>query len=201
MFRGSLTTFFFCLCTTMVTSTTATDTTTHHSAGRSLRVGTFNIRFDNEALHPLSQPNALHSRDQVYFGRGGDDAEEDKIPLPPWPPRQAQKGEEPWHKRRSYLADQIIFEDLALVGLQEVIHHQLEDLKVLLGEGYDYVGVGRDDGRQRGEAVPIFWKKDELQLLEVEHFWLSETPHVPGSNAWDSVRGLDQVQLYFRGNS
>jgi hypothetical protein len=29
----------------------------------------------------------------------------------------------------------------------------------LLSPVYDYVGVGRDDGKEAGEYVPIFWKK------------------------------------------
>jgi hypothetical protein len=38
-----------------------------------------------------------------------------------------------------------------------------------------------------GEFVPIFYRKDRLTLRSVEHFWLSETPDVPGSISWCSV--------------
>lgn len=165
--------------------------------GRSLRVGSFNIRFDSNPQEPLDQASVGASQQhgaQAFFGAAGNPIEDHgQHPFPPHLPgkgKKPKKHEEPWHVRRSYLADQILFQDLALVGLQEVIHHQLEDLRILLGDQYDYVGVGRDDGRQRGEAVPIFYRTDELQLLEVEHFWLSETPHIPGSISWDSVGPL-----------
>lgn len=184
MFQHSLA-LLVCLLTA-TTTTAAMATPSANTNGRSLRVGSLNIRFSNDASHSLSSgSNHLQARDQVHF----EVPEEETFPTPHWPhtSRPPQKREEPWYKRRSYLADQILFENLDLIGFQEVIHHQLQDLKVLLGDTYDCVGVGRDDGKQRGEAVPIFWKKSELQLLEVEHFWLSETPHVPGSVSWDSV--------------
>lgn len=162
--------------------------------GRSLRVGTFNIRFDNKPVDPLDTEGQLfQARDQMVFG--ADVFPQDPLaayggaggqyPVPT--PTGSKKHEQPWHIRRSYLADQVLWQHLDLVGFQEVMHHQMNDLRILLGDSYDCVGVGRDDGMKRGEAVPIFWNKEQLQLLEVEHFWLSETPHVPGSVSWDAV--------------
>ena len=37
--------------------------------------------------------------------------------------------------------------------MQEVLHHQLEDLKARLPE-YAEVGVGREDGKTQGEYAP-----------------------------------------------
>jgi hypothetical protein len=86
------------------------------------------------------------------------------------------EGEQPWTDRRELIADTVLWEDCDVVGfqvrlpslccslaraltpLQEVLHHQLEDLATLLPD-YAYVGVGRDDGKERGEAVPIFYKR------------------------------------------
>lgn len=78
-----------------------------------------------------------------------------------------------------------------------MLHSQLLDLAYLLGEDYDWVGVGRDDGKQAGEAVPVFYKRDKFSLASeqdggvgtggVEHFWLSETPSVVASVGWDAV--------------
>lgn len=68
--------------------------------------------------------------------------------------RQSQAGgEQPWSDRREPLASQILFEELDVFGLQEVLHNQLEDLRMLLGSEYECVGVGRDDGDTKGEAV------------------------------------------------
>ena len=79
--------------------------------------------------------------------------------------------------------------------LQEVLHAQLGDLARLLGSHYDYVGVGRDDGEHAGEAVPIFWRRDLLQLVAVEHFWLAPPPSVPGRIGWDAVRRSTRLIL------
>lgn len=40
----------------------------------------------------------------------------------------------------------------------QVLNNQLEDLGALLAPAYAHVGVGRDDGKTAGEAVPLFWR-------------------------------------------
>jgi len=52
---------------------------------------------------------------------------------------------------------------------------------------YDFVGVGRDDGKEKGEYSAIFYKKDKYEVLSQNTFWLSETPDVPGSKSWDAA--------------
>jgi hypothetical protein len=76
---------------------------------------------------------------------------------------------------------------LDIVGFQEVLHNQLLDLSALLGPGYGLVGVGRDDGKERGEYAPIFWNKDKFELVRWKTIWLSPTPDQPGSKGWDAV--------------
>lgn len=56
-----------------------------------------------------------------------------------------------------------------------------------MGSEYAHVGVGRDDGKKAGEAVPIFWRRDLFTLVAVEHFWLAPE-NVPGRIGWDGVR-------------
>jgi len=53
-------------------------------------------------------------------------------------------------------------------------------------DGYDYIGVGRDDGKERGEYAAIFYKKDQLRLLDSGNFWLSPTPE-HASLGWDAA--------------
>ena len=52
---------------------------------------------------------------------------------------------------------------------------------------YAVYGVGRDDGKQRGEFAPIFYRKDRLELLDSDTFWLSPTPDKVGSRGWDAA--------------
>ena len=73
-----------------------------------------------------------------------------------------------------------------IVGMQENLHHQNEDLLRIM-PGYAYVGTGRDDGDKDGEFSPIFYRTDVFELLDHSQFWLSETPEVPGSIGWAAV--------------
>ena len=90
-----------------------------------------------------------------------------------------------WGKRCQVICDQLNFMSPDIFGAQEVLHGQLIDMIKCL-DGYDYIGVGRDDGKQQGEYAAIFYKVDRLRLLDEGHFWLSETPSVPGLG-WDAA--------------
>ena len=98
-----------------------------------------------------------------------------------------------WSVRRDRVADYIKKNHIEVVGMQEVLHPQLEDLLNRLPE-YDYVGVGRTDGATKGEYSPIFFLKDKFEVLEKGNFWLSETPEVPGSKGWDAA--LERIASY-----
>lgn len=98
-----------------------------------------------------------------------------------------------WNVRRDRVADYIKANHIDVVGMQEVLHAQLEDLLQRLPE-YDYVGVGRTDGKTKGEYSPIFFLKDKFKVLEKGNFWLSETPDVPGSIGWDAA--LERIASY-----
>lgn len=73
-----------------------------------------------------------------------------------------------------------------IVGFQEVLHNQLLDLQALL-PGYDCVGVGRDDGKQKGEYSPVFWDGSQFELVRWKTVWLSPHPDQAGSIGWDAV--------------
>ena len=90
-----------------------------------------------------------------------------------------------WSKRCQVICDQVNFMAPAIFGAQEVLHGQLQDLLKGL-DGYGYIGIGRDDGKQAGEYEAIFYKKDQLTLLDHGDFWLSETPDKPGLG-WDAA--------------
>ena len=81
-----------------------------------------------------------------------------------------------WENRKQTIANFINEENPDFAGLQEVTHSQLEFLLSNLID-YDYVGVGRDDGKQKGEYSPIFFDSNKFSFLEGDTFWLSETPN------------------------
>lgn len=88
-----------------------------------------------------------------------------------------------WPHRAEAVAEIIGRADLA--GLQEVVHRQLTDLQQAL-DGFDSVGVGRDDGKQAGEYSPILYRRDRFELRASGTFWLSQQPAKAGSRGWDA---------------
>ena len=91
-----------------------------------------------------------------------------------------------WRYRKDRVANAIHFYDVDILGTQEVLHNQLEDLKLRLPE-YGVVGVGREDGKEKGEYSALWYKKDRFNVLDSGYFWLSETPEVAGSKGWDGA--------------
>ncbi len=90
-----------------------------------------------------------------------------------------------WPNRREDVASLIGFYAPDLLGLQEVLLHQRDQLAADL-EGYAFLGVGRDDGAAKGEFAPLAYRTDRMALIEQGHFWLSTTPHAP-SVGWDAA--------------
>lgn len=74
----------------------------------------------------------------------------------------------------------------AFVSLQEALHHQLMEILEQLGPEWSYAGVGRDDGKEKGEYSPILYRNDEWELLDTKTYWLSDTPDQP-SRGWDAA--------------
>lgn len=167
---------------------------------RTLRVGSLNIRYDYHSRHPVLSGVSSAVTSVLHHAKR------------PW-------GEHRWQERCDQLVDQVLFHDLDVVGFQEVLHGQLGDLQEMMGDQeWAHVGVGRDDGREAGEAVPIFYRRcvawlisreklglpaslglcwlitssrttthrSRLELVSVQHSWLSPTPTVPGSKGWDA---------------
>lgn len=95
-------------------------------------------------------------------------------------------GENAWPHRRDLVAEMIRSNRADIVGLQEALSRQVADLEERL-PGYAWHGVGREDGKEQGEFVPIFYRKDRFELLDKSVFWLSETPAKPGSRGWDAT--------------
>ena len=90
-----------------------------------------------------------------------------------------------WSVRAPHVAQLVQFHDFDIFGTQEGFKSQLEDLKSLL-PGYDYIGVGRDNGADEGEHSAIFYDTQKFSVLDHGDFWLSETPEKPGLG-WDAV--------------
>ncbi len=87
----------------------------------------------------------------------------------------ASDGENRWDARKDKLATLVNYYEPDFMGGQEVQQHQLTYLLSAL-KGYDYIGVGRDDGKTGGEYSCIFYKNDKYKCILQSTFWLSPTP-------------------------
>lgn len=90
-----------------------------------------------------------------------------------------------WGQRYPYIAQIVQFHGFDIFGTQEGKYTQLQDLKQAM-PGYDYIGVGRDDGKQAGEHSAIFYRTDKFEVLEHGDFWLSEITDRP-NKGWDAA--------------
>ena len=88
-----------------------------------------------------------------------------------------------WPVRRPVMRDCIRQLTPDVIGTQEGLYPQLKDLAADLPD-YEWIGLGRDGGSQ-GEFMAVFYRRDRLEPLAYDHFWLSDTPSVIASVTWD----------------
>lgn len=95
----------------------------------------------------------------------------------------ANDGANAWPHRREMVFDLIRAKGGDVVGLQEALRFQIDEI-IAACPDYAFVGVGRDDGRDAGEFAPILYRPDRWRLIEQGTFWFSDTPDAPGSTSW-----------------
>ena len=94
----------------------------------------------------------------------------------------ASDGPERWEARRDLFVKTIRDEHPDVFGTQELYTEQGDYVVAKLPE-YTWFGMGRKGG-DGDEHMGVFYRRDELRVLESGNFWLSDTPDVPGSNTW-----------------
>jgi endonuclease/exonuclease/phosphatase family metal-dependent hydrolase len=95
----------------------------------------------------------------------------------------ANDGENHWLKRRAQLFALLREQQADVIGLQEALHGQIEEILQAV-PGYGYVGVGRSDGQRAGEYAAILYRTARLQARRSDTFWFSDTPGVVKSTSW-----------------
>ena len=90
-----------------------------------------------------------------------------------------------WQHRKQASLNLMHEENPTVFGLQEACPDQMDYMVENLPE-YGYIGVGRDDGKRKGEFMSIFYKKEEVEFIDGGTFWLSETPDQV-SKGWDAA--------------
>lgn len=95
-------------------------------------------------------------------------------------------GRHAWPNRRDHLVSLIKFYRPDLLGVQEALHGQMQDLADRL-PSYEWFGRGRGANPTDGEYSAVFYRPDRLELLDHQTFWLSPTPDEPESVGWDAA--------------
>jgi endonuclease/exonuclease/phosphatase family metal-dependent hydrolase len=95
----------------------------------------------------------------------------------------AKDGDNHWSLRKDMLFDVVREQDADLVGLQEALGAQVDEI-VAAVPIYAAIGVGRDDAASAGEHSAILFRKDRLRVADAGTFWFSDTPSVPASKSW-----------------
>ena len=91
-----------------------------------------------------------------------------------------------WKYRKDHAAQMIAYYAPDIVGMQEVMKNQFDDLKERLPQ-YTALGVGRADGKEKGEYCSLFYKTDRFDLVKNGNFGLSEMPDSIGKKGWDAA--------------
>ncbi|CCH44434.1 Glucose-repressible alcohol dehydrogenase transcriptional effector [Wickerhamomyces ciferrii] len=137
----------------------------------SFRLQSWNIRYDS-LPDGTSVDSTLGSLDQSIPQDGG--------------PYYADYEEQPWSKRRIGVVNDVIFNRADIFTVNEALKRQVDDIKELLnqlsGQTWDYIGVGRDDGKEKGEYQAIFYNKQKAYRKSDYTIWLSDTPFEPSKH-------------------
>ena len=96
----------------------------------------------------------------------------------------ANDGTNSWSLRYTATGDMLEDQAPDVFGVQEALDYQVRYINEMCG--YEYVGVGRENGKKEGEHMAIFWNKKSVSMLKWGTFWLSETPQKP-SKGWDAA--------------
>jgi len=97
-----------------------------------------------------------------------------------------------WSLRKNRLSQLLMDYDPSIFGIQEGLLNQVEWIDSTL-RNYNYIGVGRDDGKGKGEFCAIYFDTTRYEVMESSTFWLSDTPNKV-SVGWDAA--LERICTY-----
>lgn len=95
----------------------------------------------------------------------------------------ANDGENRWEARRAMLFDLVREQNADVVGLQEALAFQIDEIAAA-APAYAVIGVGRDDAARKGEYAAILYRRDRFHVAQSGTFWLSDTPEIVASTTW-----------------
>ncbi|MCC6319288.1 MAG: endonuclease/exonuclease/phosphatase family protein [Gemmatimonadaceae bacterium] len=107
----------------------------------------------------------------------------------------ANDGAHRWPFRRPHVIATIRDHHPHLLGVQEALRAQLDDIESAL-PGFRELGVGRDDGATGGEYSALLVDTARFVVADHGQFWFSDRPAEPGSMTWGN--GYPRVCVWAR---
>lgn len=109
---------------------------------------------------------------------------------------KAEDGPNHWRQRKELVLKTVRDFDPDILGTQEMMLHQAKFFRQHLN-AYEYHGTSRIPSNIEEEQCAVFYRKERFEQLAAGHFWLSESPDVPGSKSWDAMfpRMVSWVEL------
>lgn len=95
----------------------------------------------------------------------------------------ANDGENSWPNRDHLVIRVFRDRDAQIVGVQEALAFQLNEITAEFPH-YAVIGVGRDDGKTKGEYAAILYDTRRFAVDTSGTFWLSDTPEIVASTSW-----------------
>ena len=93
-------------------------------------------------------------------------------------------GPRKWKNRKDYCLDTILAQAPDIICVQECQREQFSDFCSRLGADWGSFGMRlAPDG---GPENTIFYRRAFARAADAGGYWLSKTPHIPGSKSWDS---------------
>jgi len=97
----------------------------------------------------------------------------------------AQDGENHWNLRKDLCVDVVRQQAADLICCQEMSAEQRQAFAAAL-PGYEWLGMA-DRPDNDNPVDSIFYRRERFRRISGGGYWLSQTPHIPGSRSWDSA--------------
>ena len=98
----------------------------------------------------------------------------------------ADDGDNSWPSRNHLVMQVIESRNADILGLQEALAFQLDEITTKFPQ-YAVIGVGRDDGKSKGEYAAILYNTNRFAVDSSGTFWLSDSPDTVGSKSWGNT--------------
>jgi endonuclease/exonuclease/phosphatase family metal-dependent hydrolase len=115
-------------------------------------------------------------------------------------------GSKHWSNRREMVISLLAGERYDVIGLQEALDFQIDEIHRSLPQ-YEVYAIGRGDQQDEGETCAILYRKNRFYKIDSGTIWFSSTPWEPGSKfmgtlfpricSWVRLADLETARCFY----